>query len=301
MDGSHRLDGVTGHQCISRSDWYVYSVPSRPNDRLGQEEIQYKAFRKFNLTDEDIREFFNGPAYLTWSRGQSMQSVGSSALPEGGTSGLPRSWMQAQWALQKKILARTRPLGITGVLPAFQGNMPSSIKTLNPGANISISNTGRPAEEPQTKGQCAWLASTDPLFGKVADAWMEIMLEDFGTDHWYQCDGFFTGARPPWLSSDKSVDTDAAQLPLDDPVKPDPQWTPVWKAAWEGMARTDPKAMWLYQGWAIRGWNDAAGASRIKALHDVVPQGQWIPLDMDINGIWRYFSNYSFFKAPFIW
>jgi hypothetical protein len=44
--------------------------------------------------------FFNGPAYLTWSRGQSMQSVGSSALPEGGEAGLPRSWMRAQWELQ---------------------------------------------------------------------------------------------------------------------------------------------------------------------------------------------------------
>ena len=56
--------------------------------------MQYKAFRKFGMGDRQIREFFNGPAYLTWSRGQSMQSVGASALPEGGEAGLPRSWMQ---------------------------------------------------------------------------------------------------------------------------------------------------------------------------------------------------------------
>ena len=53
-------------------------------------------------------------------------------------AGLPRSWMQAQWALQKQILALTRPLGIIGVLPAFQGNMPPQIKALHPGANISV-------------------------------------------------------------------------------------------------------------------------------------------------------------------
>ena len=52
---------------------------------------------------------------------------------------------------------------------------------------------------------------------------------------------------------------------------------------------------------AIRGWNNAAGASRIKALFEAVPKGQWIPLDMDIKGIWRYFGNYSFYGAPFIW
>jgi alpha-N-acetylglucosaminidase len=43
----------------------------------GQEEIQYKAFKQFGLKDTEIREFFNGPAYLTWSRGQSMQTVGT--------------------------------------------------------------------------------------------------------------------------------------------------------------------------------------------------------------------------------
>lgn len=84
-------------------------------------------------------------------------------------------------------------------------------------------------------------------------------------------------------------------------VAPDPNWLPVWKAAWGGMARTDPEAKWLYQGWAIRGWNDAAGAARIKALFAAVPQGQWIPLDMDVSGIWKYFGNFSFFGAPFIW
>ena len=26
-----------------------------------------------------------------------------------------------------------------------------------------------------------------------------------------------------------------------------------------------------------------------------------VPLDMDIGGIWKYWQNYSFFGAPFIW
>lgn len=268
----------------------------------GQEEIQYKAFRRFNLSDTQIREFFNGPAYLTWSRGQDLQSVGAAAMPEGGGSGLPRSWMQSQWRLQKKILAQTRALGIIGVLPAFQGNMPPHIKTLHPAANISVV-APKPAYVPPPDnvtdaGGCAWVASTDPLFGQVADAWMQILIEDFGTDHWYQCDGFFTGAKPPWYLSSESDSTGEWD---GSPVQPSKEWAPVWKAAWGGMARTDPDARWLYQGWAIRGWNNADGASRIRALYDAVPHGQWVPLDMDVHGIWRYFGNYSFFGAPFIW
>ena len=220
----------------------------------GQEEIQYKTFLKFGLKDVDIREFFNGPAYLTWSRGQSMQSVGASAMPEGGDSGLPRSWMQQQWALQKKILALTRPLGMIGVLPAFQGNMPPQIKFLYPNANISTTHHERPGYENATKGDCAWVASTDPLFGQVADEWMKTMIADFGTDHWYQCDGFFQGGAPPWLDTATHENT-AATLTASaaewdgSPVEPSPAWTPVWKAAWGGMSRTDPDAKWLYQGW----------------------------------------------------
>ena len=52
----------------------------------------------------------NGPAYLTWSRGQSMQTVGvaDSVSDFGATPGLPRSWMKAQHALQLKILAQVQ-------------------------------------------------------------------------------------------------------------------------------------------------------------------------------------------------
>ena len=47
---------------------------------------------------------FNGPALLTWSRGQN-EYGNNIAGP------LPRSWMRAQWDLQKLILQRYRELG----------------------------------------------------------------------------------------------------------------------------------------------------------------------------------------------
>ena len=55
------------------------------------------------------------------------------------------------------------------------------IKTLMPNANISTTHDPTLGSE----GNCAWVSGTDPLFDKVADAWMKIMIEDFGTDHWY--------------------------------------------------------------------------------------------------------------------
>ena len=90
-------------------DWMALSGINLFLALTGQEEIQYKTFRAFNLTDMEIRSFFNGPAYLTWSRGQNIQGVGMSG--ENQDQGLPRSWMQSQWRLQKFILSRSRGLG----------------------------------------------------------------------------------------------------------------------------------------------------------------------------------------------
>ena len=45
--------------------------------------------------------------------------------------------MQAQWNLQKQILARYRSLGIVSQLPAFQGNVPWSLAAILKDANIS--------------------------------------------------------------------------------------------------------------------------------------------------------------------
>jgi hypothetical protein len=71
----------------------------------------------FGLEDLAVRNWTNGPAWLTWSRGQNSHGNGI-----GGP--LPRSFMKGQWSLQRQILARYRALGIVGHLPAFGGYAP---------------------------------------------------------------------------------------------------------------------------------------------------------------------------------
>lgn len=94
-------------------DWMALSGINLFLGMTGQEEVQYKVFQKFGLTDMDIRSWFNGPALLTWSRGQN--EYGSHI---GGP--LPRSWMKQQWNMMKQITTRYRSLGMTSQLPAFQ-------------------------------------------------------------------------------------------------------------------------------------------------------------------------------------
>ena len=82
-------------------DWQALSGVNLNLGVTGQEEIQWKVLTQFNVSDLDIRTWFNGPAFLTWSRGQN--EYGNNIA--GGT-GLPRSWMKDQWNLQKQILVR---------------------------------------------------------------------------------------------------------------------------------------------------------------------------------------------------
>ena len=61
---------------MAHIDWMALSGVNVFLAMTGQEEIQYKTFLEFNLTDHQIRHsFFNGPAFLTWSRGQNIQGA----------------------------------------------------------------------------------------------------------------------------------------------------------------------------------------------------------------------------------
>lgn len=174
--------------------WGINLLPAL----TGQEEVQYKVFRGLGLSDGEVRGWFNGPALLTWSRGQN--GHGSGVLGP-----LPRSWMTAQWHLQKDhILPRMRSLGIAGQLPAFQGNVPWALASKLPGSNMTQGGGA--------SNGTGWMDSRDPHFAGIADLWMTTLLADFGTaGHVYQMDGFFasTGwgadeprSSPPGLSAD---------------------------------------------------------------------------------------------------
>jgi hypothetical protein len=86
------------------------------------------------------------------------------------------------------------------------------------------------------KKDTAWMNSVDPLYAKIADAWMQTIIADFGTDHWYQLDGcarapsgrraarlsdgprlpgrYFNGGTAPWL------DAQLDEAPAADPEGP---------------------------------------------------------------------------------
>jgi alpha-N-acetylglucosaminidase len=77
----------------------------------GQEEVYRKTFARFGVNDSAFGNWTNGPAWLSWSRGQSMHGVGAGGGGLPANVALTRSWMAAQHDLQKQILGRMREIG----------------------------------------------------------------------------------------------------------------------------------------------------------------------------------------------
>ena len=157
-------------------DWMALSGINMMLAMTGQELVQYKVFTSYGLNDSTIRSWFNGPAFLTWSRGQN--DYGNNIAGP-----LPMSWMQNQWELQKLILPRLRGLGITFQLPGFQGNVPWPLAVIQNDNNITHAYA------------TGWMNSVDPLFGRIADTWMQTLCADFGCEpnQHMQLDGYFNG------------------------------------------------------------------------------------------------------------
>lgn len=164
------------------------------------------------------------------------------------------------------------------MLPTFQGNVPPIFRSLYPKANIS-------------KSGAAWMDALDPLFGRIQKRYMEIMIADWGTDHWYEADGYFDQQQGPW----KVYET-AEEVPID------PVAFAHAAAAYKSMNATDPKAIWLYQGWIWRGWGHDK-LPFMKAFVTAVPPKHFVMLDMfdEASPEWSQFHDFGYFGAPFIW
>ncbi|NLI35971.1 MAG: alpha-N-acetylglucosaminidase, partial [Bacteroidales bacterium] len=66
-------------------DWMALNGINTPLAITGQEAIWYNVWKKFGLTDPEIRAYFTGPAHLPWHR---MSNI------DGWQGPLPISWLE---------------------------------------------------------------------------------------------------------------------------------------------------------------------------------------------------------------
>lgn len=249
-------------------DWMALHGVTMPLAITGQEAVWYRVWQKFGLNDEQIRNYFTGPAHLPWHR---MANI------DYWQGGLPHSWLEHQLELQKRIVAREREFNMTPVLPAFAGHVPEAIVTAHPQAKITLLGDWGGFNK---KYLCHFLDPLDPLFKQVQKEFLTEQTKLFGTDHIYGCDPFNEVTPPSW----------------------EPEYlAKVGKTIYDSMAEVDPQARWLQMTWVFyydrKHWTN----ERIKAMVRSVPQDKMILLDYygEMQEVWKMTEKY--FNQPYLW
>ncbi|KAG1689557.1 Alpha-N-acetylglucosaminidase [Nymphon striatum] len=249
-------------------DWMALNGINLPLAFNGQEEIFKRTYLKLGLNQTHLDEYFTGPAFLAWGRMGNVQSWGGP---------LPMNWHVQQVALQHKILARMRQFGMTPVLPGFSGHIPPGMKKKFPTANIThFSGWGNFNKSYGTY----FLEPIDPLFLKVATIFTKELISEYGTDHIYNID-LYNELPPPSSSLDYLSKTS--------------------EAVYTSLISTDPKAIWLTQGWMFFSDFSFWKSAQAKAFLTAVPQGRMLILDLAAEVYPQYPRFNSFYGQPFIW
>ena len=249
-------------------DWMALNGINLPLAITGQEKVWLNVWKKFGLSDNEIRSYFTGPAYLPWHR---MANIDHWEGP------LPQSWIESQAELQKLIVKREREFNMKPVLPAFAGHVPLAIKEKYPNAKItSLGEWGNFSEQYRSN----FLDSFDPLFRQIQTEFLKEQTRLFGTDHIYGTDPFNEVTPPSW----------------------EPQFlASVSKNIYESMKEVDAAAQWLQMTWIFYIQQNNWTNERIKAFLRAVPQDKMILLDYfcENTEIWKRTDTY--YGQPYIW
>ena len=191
-------------------DWMALHGINMPLAVVGEECVWRNMLLKLGYTEEEIGKFIAGPAFLAW---WAMNNL------EGWGGPLPASWYENQEALQKKILARMKELGMKPVLPGYCGMMPHDAKE-RLGLDVTPGGKWNGYVRPSN------LSATDPRFDEIADLYYNELTKLYGKADYYSLDPFHES------NDDASVDYAAAGKKLMDAMK-----------------RANPEAVWVIQGW----------------------------------------------------
>jgi alpha-N-acetylglucosaminidase len=246
-------------------DWMALNGINMPLALTGEAAIWEKVYESMGFARDELRSFFSGPAYFAW--------FWMGNLDEWGGP-LPQHWMDTHEALQKKILARERALGMKPVLPAFTGHVPHAFKNKFPKEKLRKTNWGYGFDDVYI------LSPSDSLFATIGKKFITTQTEVYGTDHLYSADTFNEN-KPP---SKDSVYLDS-----------------ISKKVYQSMAEADPEAVWIMQGWMF--FYDAPfwGSTQIQALLDAVPDTSMIILDLNSSVAPQWRRTKAYYGKPWIW
>ena len=219
-------------------DWMALHGVDLPLALEGQEYVWQALWREEGLGAGEIAAHFSGPGFCPWQR---MGNI------EGHLAPLSTAWIGKKHALQVRILARMRALGMEPILPAFAGYVPEAFARAHPQANI---HRMRPWEG---FAPTFWLDPADPLFAHLARRFLELYTETYGAGRYYLADAFNETLPPVGQSAGAAgygdAQAGAATAMAVDPALRDARLKAYGQTLCDSIRSVRPDAVWVMQGW----------------------------------------------------
>ena len=251
-------------------DWIAFKGFNVVLVPMGIESVQLDVFTKLGLLEEQVLDFFNGPAYLAWSRMGNMKHF---------SGPLTEKFLSSQLILQRKICERLNDLGVRYVIPGFSGFVPDALVDMYDNKyfnNVSCWN--------RFNSSFTCLKQLDPskaLYNDIGQLYMKTLLSYFRTNSLYAIDMF--NENTPVNGTDVYLSSCSNST------------VSVIKSA-------DSVGKWVLQGWTFgyeydRFWTKQKIASYIASVNN----DDILILDMfaEARPVWN--TTNSFFGKPFIW
>lgn len=232
---------------------------------VATEGIATRVWKQLGLSQQEIDEFYVGPAHLPWQRMGCVRQVGGALPPE---------WHTDQIALQHKLLKRMRELGMDPVVQSFAGFVPPGIKRIFP--NLVLHNTLWNSGFP-TSQRPVMLMPGDTVFAKITEMYMKEWQKEFGKAKYYLVDSFNELELP---KTDRPVTELLAEY---------------GKKTYEAILNGNPNAIWVIQGWMFGYQSYIWSPERVKALFSKVPDNRVLILDYanDYANSWEPVNGFN--------
>lgn len=250
-------------------DWMAVHGFDMPLALVANEAISARVWKKLGLTDQEISDYFVGPAHLPWMR---MGNVSGIDGP------MPKEWHADQVKLQHQILKRMKSLGMKPICPGFAGFVPKAMKRLYPDVQIAETSWGGAFHN--------WMLSPEEeLFHTIGKLFIQEWEKEFGKNQYYIVDSF-----------------NEMEIPF--PPKEDPSryslLTSYGEKVYESIRSGNKDAVWVMQGWMFGYQRDIWDYKTLQALVSKVPDDKMLLLDLAVDYntcFWKSQVNWEFYKG----
>lgn len=253
-------------------DWMALHGIDMPLALVANEAISARVWKKLGLSDEEIAEYFVGPAHFPWMR------MGNISGVDGP---LPQDWHKGQIKLQHKILKRMKGLGMKPICPGFAGFVPKSFERIFPEIELIETSWCDGAFH-------NWMLSPqDPLFTKIGQMFIEEWEKEFGKNDYYIVDSFneMEIPFPPKGSEERySLLADYGEK------------------VYSSISAGNPDAVWVMQGWMFGYQRHIWDYETLKSLVSRIPDDKMLLLDLAVDYnrcFWKTEVNWEFYKGMF--